>query len=549
MTHLDLFTGILGFSLAAQWVWGEEYELAACCEIDPFCQKIIRKHHPEVPIIEDIKKVQWVIADGAAMFRQEEFGGEQDRILQQIQLPPIDLLTAGFPCQPFSCAGKRAGTEDDRYLWPETIRTIREVGPTYVVLENVAGLLSILEPSSLSEVEIKEIELFQQDESIEVGEIVERIHRRIISRVIDDLKQAGYLLPTLADGTPIILCLPACGVGAPHRRDRIWIIGYSSRSGRQQISRCPHEDEGQHERRASQSDQPSGSDCHAPDPTGNGCPFEYGFSGQSRKGSSDVDQKRYPRDISAEQFGKSDKTSPDTDRFNGNDAGYGSGEVSQFKETKISGCNSANPHKPGSQIGEVFRRNIRQKFTTPFGNPWQEHWYEVATRLCRVDDGIPSELDIAGIREYIYKYGNEKQVEMAKAVTTDSKNGKMRILRGYLEVAEASRYMGKPRTSTDTMPGLPHQSGLREWEVGTRKEKTTAMCDLPAIVSSKGFSRTQDLQQPNLPIGIREAERIFAMGNKNNRVDRLKSLGNAVVPQIAAEIFRAIKAVEEHKED
>jgi len=230
MTHLDLFTGILGFSLAAQWVWGEEYELAACCEIDPFCQKIIRKHHPEVPIIEDIKKVQWVIADGAAMFRQEEFGGEQDRILQQIQLPPIDLLTAGFPCQPFSCAGKRAGTEDDRYLWPETIRTIREVGPTYVVLENVAGLLSILEPSSLSEVEIKEIELFQQDESIEVGEIVERIHRRIISRVIDDLKQAGYLLPTLADGTPIILCLPACGVGAPHRRDRIWIIAHDNRS-------------------------------------------------------------------------------------------------------------------------------------------------------------------------------------------------------------------------------------------------------------------------------------------------------------------------------
>ena len=225
---LDLFSGIGGFSLAAQWVWGDDLEIVSFVEIDPYCQKVLRKHWPEVPIIEDIKKVQWVIADGAAMFRQEEFGGEQDRILQQIQLPPIDLLTAGFPCQPFSCAGKRAGTEDDRYLWSETIRTIREVGPTYVVLENVAGLLSILEPSSLSEVEIKEIELFQQDESIEVGEIVERIHRRIISRVIDDLKQAGYLLPTLADGTPIILCLPACGVGAPHRRDRIWIVAHDS---------------------------------------------------------------------------------------------------------------------------------------------------------------------------------------------------------------------------------------------------------------------------------------------------------------------------------
>jgi len=477
MTHLDLFTGILGFSLAAQWVWGEEYELAACCEIDPFCQKIIRKHHPEVPIIEDIKKVQWVIADGAAMFRQEEFGGEQDRILQQIQLPPIDLLTAGFPCQPFSCAGKRAGTEDDRYLWPETIRTIREVGPTYVVLENVAGLLSILEPSSLSEVEIKEIELFQQDESIEVGEIVERIHRRIISRVIDDLKQAGYLLPTLADGTPIILCLPACGVGAPHRRDRVWIVAHCNR-------------------------------------TGSGTPT----SGTDVNREAIIQEQQLPQS----EYSGQDSHAADTccERLQGE-------QPSQFLRL------------PGQRDRE-------------WGNEkpnWSENWYEVATRFCRVDDGVSSELDIAGIREYIYKYGNEKQVEMAKAVTTDSKNGKMRILRGYLEVAEASRYMGKPRTSTDTMPGLSHQSGLREWEVGTRKEKTTAMCDLPAMVSSKGFSRTQDLQQPNLPIGIREAERILAMGNKNDRVDRLKSLGNAVVPQIAAEIFRAIKAVEEHKED
>ena len=239
MTHLDLFAGILGFSLAARWVWGKEYELVACCEIDPFCQRVIRKHFPEVPIIEDIKKARWVVTEstgeddggtkGKPSGRQTEESG--DGYEQTIILPLIDLLTAGFPCQPFSCAGRRAGTGDDRYLWPETIRIIRETKPSWVVLENVAGLLSILEPSSLSEVEVKEIELFQQDEILEVSKVVERIHRRIISRVIDDLKQTGYLLPTLSDGTPIVLCLPACGVGAPHRRDRVWIVAHTGKNG------------------------------------------------------------------------------------------------------------------------------------------------------------------------------------------------------------------------------------------------------------------------------------------------------------------------------
>jgi DNA (cytosine-5)-methyltransferase 1 len=414
VTHLDLFTGILGFSLAAQWVWGEEYELVACCEIDPFCQKIIRKHFPEVPIIEDIKKVQWVIADSATMFGQEEFGGEQDRILQQVQIPPIDLLTAGFPCQPFSNAGRRAGTGDDRYLWPETIRTIREVGPTYVVLENVAGLLSILEPSSLSEMEVKEIELFQQDESIEVSEIVERIHRRIISRIIDDLKQAGYLLPALADGTPIILCLPACGVGAPHRRDRIWIVANSG-CGKSRKCSNPYEMLNERDSQKGSTNKVGGSDCDAK----NARNRRLSECGAEREGG----KVRQIREASPNNVEKTNCLTSDSNRFNGDDAGHGSGEVSQFKEAEISECNSTNTHKQGSSFREVFGRNLREECKALVRNPWQEHWYEVATRLCRVDDGVP------------------------------------------------------------------------------------------------------------------------------RRVDRLKSLGNAIVPQVAEEIFRAIKAVEEHKED
>ena len=102
MNHLDLFSGIGGFALAASWVWGDEHNIVSFVEIDPFCQKVLDKNFQGVPIQSDIKEYKH---DGTA----------------------IDLLTGGFPCQPFSCAGKQGGKEDDRYLWPEMLRVIRRV--------------------------------------------------------------------------------------------------------------------------------------------------------------------------------------------------------------------------------------------------------------------------------------------------------------------------------------------------------------------------------------------------------------------------------------
>ena len=114
MKHIGLFEGIGGFSLAARWMG---WETVAWCEWDPFCQHILKYHFPNAEGFGDIKKT--------------DFTKYANR---------IDILTGGFPCQPYSMAGKRKGKDDERHLWPEMLRAICEIQPTWVVGENVSGL-------------------------------------------------------------------------------------------------------------------------------------------------------------------------------------------------------------------------------------------------------------------------------------------------------------------------------------------------------------------------------------------------------------------------
>lgn len=162
---LDLFSGIGGFALAAQWVWGKRLEIVSFCEIDKFCQKILNKHWPKVPIHDDIKYL-----DG------NDWRGT------------VDLIVGGFPCQPFSVAGKQKSQKDDRYLWPEMLRVITQTQPTWVVGENVAGIINLE-----------------------------------LDKVLADLEGASY--------ETITFNIPACAVDAPHKRERIWIVGYADRNG------------------------------------------------------------------------------------------------------------------------------------------------------------------------------------------------------------------------------------------------------------------------------------------------------------------------------
>lgn len=163
MTHGSLFSGIGGFDLAAEWMgWENKFH----CEWNEFGQKVLHHYWPNAEQFTDIKK--------------SNFTKYANR---------IDILTGGFPCQPYSSAGKRLGKEDDRHLWPEMLRAIREIQPRWVVGENVLGLTNWNEGVVFDEVQA-------------------------------DLEAEGYEI------TPFLL--PACAVNAPHRRDRIWFVAHSN---------------------------------------------------------------------------------------------------------------------------------------------------------------------------------------------------------------------------------------------------------------------------------------------------------------------------------
>jgi DNA (cytosine-5)-methyltransferase 1 len=163
MKVLDLFSGIGGFSIGLEKVG---FETVAFCEIERYCQEVLKRHWPDTPIYDDVRTLsaQQLRADG-------------------IVRP--DIIVGGYPCQPFSYAGVRRGEEDDRHLWPEVYRLIKEIRPTWGIFENVAG-------------------------HITMG----------LDEVLSDLEAEGYA------ARPFVI--PACGVDAPHRRDRVWIVAHSN---------------------------------------------------------------------------------------------------------------------------------------------------------------------------------------------------------------------------------------------------------------------------------------------------------------------------------
>ncbi|MFN9114315.1 MAG: DNA cytosine methyltransferase, partial [Bacteroidota bacterium] len=166
MKHGSLFSGIGGFDLAAEWMgWENVFH----CEWNPFGQKVLHHYWPNAIQYHDITTTDFTIHRGS-----------------------IDLLSGGFPCQPYSMAGKRLGKEDERHLWPEMLRAIREIAPKYVVGENVLGLTNW-----------------------NGGLVFDEVH--------SDLESAGYEVQAVV--------IPAAACNAPHGRDRVWFVAQNTMRG------------------------------------------------------------------------------------------------------------------------------------------------------------------------------------------------------------------------------------------------------------------------------------------------------------------------------
>ena len=197
---LDLFSGIGGFSLGLERTGG--FETVAFCEIEDYPRNVLAKHWLDVPCFEDVReltheRLKEVLADTGSL-RRDSGGAEQplqglgssgetrsSTRTRQAAKQTIDLICGGYPCQPFSHAGQRRGSEDDRHLWPEVKRLVASIRPRWCLFENVAGHISM-------------------------G----------LDEVLSDLESEGYTC------WPVVI--PACAVDAPHRRDRVWVLASNS---------------------------------------------------------------------------------------------------------------------------------------------------------------------------------------------------------------------------------------------------------------------------------------------------------------------------------
>lgn len=331
MNHGSLFSGIGGFDLAAEWMgWHNEFH----CEWMPFPRKVLHHYWPNSKSYEDITKTDFTIHRGS-----------------------IDILTGGFPCQPYSSAGKRLGKEDERHLWPHMLRVISEVKPTYVVGENVRGLTNW-----------------------NGGMVFEE--------VCVDLESQGY------EVQPILL--PACAVGAPHRRDRIWFIAYSKCLRGRERSKDLQSEFTNGERIVSNGRQrtASNSNSRGLERTKESRWDSVNVIGESefRVASNSNSIRQHERECDNEEFTSERRINAFND-INEND---GQGNVT----------NSPNiGQKYALENGELERGRFGQSYQRGF---W--HSFPSQSPICGGDDGISTKLD--GItfpkwrNESIKGYGN-----------------------------------------------------------------------------------------------------------------------------------------------
>ena len=444
MRHIDLFSGIGGFAFAIESVWPDS--LHVFCDNDRYCKNLLKLRFPNSKIYGDIKEIKFIAdTDWNGLQEQREkqqtsgnrqlFKNKTERIFkarfdsdsdsnrftgrkkkinptkvgkQAFDEPErrVDLLTGGFPCQPFSQAGKRRGTDDDRYLWPEMLRVIRLTKPRWVIAENVRGLLTMQ-------------------------------NGMVFEQVCSDLENSGY------EVQPFII--PAVSVNAPHRRDRIWFVAHalgnnadrkekrgklSEAAEKQKHGRTQYSPAGQSlratsgkrlnrfkenifmaeiTRNAESAGQPGCDERQRKTQHGRAGSGGYkcitsNAKGERSRGCSDKEYriekreleqskperceirskgKRRACDIAYSKSGKSREQAEQKRR-----KGFGGGNCKDASDTECDGYAKRYQETRGkirkSKQGRLFEFKRKS---------WKQPWIKVAAELCGVDDGLPAELD------------------------------------------------------------------------------------------------------------------------------------------------------------
>jgi DNA (cytosine-5)-methyltransferase 1 len=503
MIHISTFSGIGGFELASEWMGWKNY---ASCEINPFGQQVLKYYWPEAYHHGDIKTLTYELLNTELIQR---FGANW-------RCGPI-VLTGGFPCQPFSLAGKRKGTKDDRHLWPEMLRLIREIRPEYIVGENVGGIISW-----------------------DGGVVFEQVQT--------DLETEGY------EVQPFIL--PACGVNAPHRRDRVWFIAHSAcyghklrgfgscgqKKGKSEIIQEEWEWIRNDNRRIGKSGFTSNTTS-----AGRKERIEVGRWSDSEKNSTRMDI--WPERLSGNE------ATPNSHQFNGDLSGLRTSEVSQHKETKIfaypnpvstrrkklntpdlaarSGYSSRFPVADWTNfptqspvrgvydgISESMVRNIKSEVYGTISKDYdrkdlQEVWDAFQSKDVQREVGGLYKIHTEGILLQVLQLCQAPNIAQGEFSPFGEKasEGLLRTLHKYgsLGCSPRGRELEKQfrEQFADSLPQLSHEIALATKEI--EKE----------VVKFLGWHRNESI----------------------------KAYGNAIVPQIALMIFKSIQEYEiQHSE-
>lgn len=428
LVHGSLFSGLDAPSVAASWLgWKNAFH----CEINPFCNVILNYWFPESEHYEDITKTDF-----------RKWRGR------------INVLTGGFPCQPFSVAGQRKGADDNRYLWPEFKRAIREIQPAWVVGENVGGILTMVQPGD--EVEVgSQASLFGEDNRKRV--LLRQQY--VVETICSDLEREGYSV------WPLVI--PACSVGAPHRRDRVWFVAYRSDAGVEEVQRAREDG--------------ILSGIYAADTESDG-------SGRT-SGEASRTSERQNRDETEQSFVRS--------------------EIRTATHTDIHRC----------RIGENKQEPVSQCERTPDDSTGGENGTASSNTQCQrsrqiLEEIQPKKPDGGGSF-------NGNGDEQLTPYSTSQQSERMRSRQSEYSIQEQGKLGGS---------GVESHYNIRR---GDRSEEKWRNFPTQPPVCRGNDGLPFDVDRLTIPFS-------------RWRQESVKGFGNAIVPQVILEIFKAIEAAEEH---